>query len=152
LITRQNNGFQFVQLLRISHTQIGNFKPLAGSFAIVECEEENLLCYNKRRQQWELPAGTREDGETPLECAKRELFEETGQIVFEMEFKGLDMVLNSSTSQIKYNPIYFSTINNLRPFRQNSETTDIRLWDLKEDLHIDDVDFFILESLKGGRP
>lgn len=149
MITRQNNGFEFVKFLSIRETEINQYNPLAGSFAIVECEGNYLLCYNRCRQQWELPAGKREDGETPMECAKRELYEETGQLVIDMEFKGLAMVRNKSNSLIKYNPIYFTSIKSLQPFRENSETTDIRLWDLKDDLHIDEVDLMIMENFTG---
>lgn len=149
MITRQNNGYEFVKFLSISETEISHYNPLAGSFAIVECEGNYLICYNRSRQQWELPAGKREDGETPMECAKRELYEETGQLVIDMEFKGLAMVRNKSYSLIKYNPIYFTSIKSLQPFRENSETTDIRLWDLKDDLHIDEVDLMIMENFTG---
>jgi len=149
LITSQNNGFEFVKFLTISEKEINHYIPLAGSFAIVECMGDYLICLNKWRNQWELPAGKREAGETPLECAKRELFEETGQFVLDMEFKGLAMVRNCSNFQIKYNPIYFTSIKSLQPFRENSETTDIRLWDLKGDLHIDEVDLMILENFTG---
>lgn len=152
MITSQNNGFEFVKFLSISETEINHYHPLAGSFAIVECEGNYLLCYNKWRNQWELPAGKREESETPIECAKRELYEETGQLVIDMEFKGLAVVRNSTTGHLKFNPIYTSTINSLQPFKGNAETNEIRLWNLKDDLLIDEVDFLILKSLKGGRP
>lgn len=37
-----------------------------------------LLSKHKKRDTWETQGGHIEDGETPLECAKRELFEESG--------------------------------------------------------------------------
>ncbi len=37
-----------------------------------------ILSRHKKRNTWETQGGQIEDGETPLECAKRELFEESG--------------------------------------------------------------------------
>ena len=44
----------------------------------VRCHGQWLLCRHKQRQTWEMPGGHREPCETPLETAKRELYEETG--------------------------------------------------------------------------
>ena len=49
---------------------------------------------------------------------------------------------------VKYNPVYFTTIENLQPFIENEETSDILLWDLIEDIgYIDSVDIKIFEYL-----
>lgn len=44
-----------------------------------------IFCKHKERATWETPGGHIENGETPIEAAKRELFEETGAISFDIE-------------------------------------------------------------------
>ena len=44
-----------------------------------------VLCKHKERNTWETSGGHIEAGETILEAAKRELFEETGALEFEIE-------------------------------------------------------------------
>jgi 8-oxo-dGTP diphosphatase len=148
MITKQNNGFEFIELISLKETKIKHYHPLAGSYAIIELRGKYLLCYNSLRRQWELPAGKREDGETPLECAKRELCEETGQFVSDLQFIGLARIKNILDEAEKYNPIYYSMIDSLQPYQQNEETCKIRLWDLKESVHIDQVDLAILTKVK----
>ena len=55
-----------------------------GASAVVALSHGNTLLLLKQYRHalgeyiWEIPAGTLNRGETPLECAKRELIEETG--------------------------------------------------------------------------
>ncbi len=55
-----------------------------GAAAIVALQDSNSLIMVRQYRHavggciWEIPAGTLDPGETPLECAKRELIEETG--------------------------------------------------------------------------
>lgn len=58
----------------------------ALKFAVIAARYENswVFCMHKCRNTWEVPGGHREQGETILNAAKRELFEETGAIAFEL--------------------------------------------------------------------
>ena len=50
-----------------------------GSAALcINEEKEVLLVKNRDIQQWSLPSGGLEDGETPEQCCRREVLEETG--------------------------------------------------------------------------
>ncbi|QOR67296.1 NUDIX hydrolase [Cytobacillus suaedae] len=145
----KNNGFKFLDFLEVKETKIYDYHRLAGSFAVLKCDGKYLLCYNTLRKQWELPAGQREENETPMACAIRELYEETGQSVSELEFKGLLKVKNVTTHEIKYNPVYFTTLEAIQPFQKNNETSEIKLWDLKQQIgYIDEVDIKIFDFIK----
>ncbi|MEI6857137.1 NUDIX domain-containing protein [Psychrilyobacter sp.] len=54
-------------------------------YAVIITYENNelVLVRHRERETWEIPGGHHEIGETILETAKRELFEETGAIDFE---------------------------------------------------------------------
>jgi ADP-ribose pyrophosphatase len=61
-----------------------------GAVAILALDNNNIILIRQYRHaagkfMWEIPAGTLEEGEDPLECAKRELLEETGYIANKIE-------------------------------------------------------------------
>ncbi|MBS4200807.1 NUDIX hydrolase [Bacillus sp. FJAT-49732] len=146
MISLKNNGFQFLEFIHAKENDVHKYQPLAGSFAVIKCEGKHLLCYNVWRKQWEVPAGKREGNESPKECAIRELYEETGQLVRDMEFKGLLKVQDTKFGHIKYNPIYFAEVDKLQSFKNNEETSEIKLWDDKEEIgYIDGVDIHIFD-------
>ena len=148
MIDTKNNSFQFIDFIVVEETEIDNYHRLAGSYAVIKCDDKYLLCYNTLRKQWELPAGQRETNETPKDCAIRELYEETGQRVLNMEFRGLLKVKNIINGAIKYNPIYFTTLEKLQPFQKNNETSEIQLWDLEQKIgQIDEVDLKIFDYI-----
>lgn len=56
-------------------------------FAVIVSKSNGkwVFCKHKERDTYEVPGGHRENGETILETAKRELYEETGAIAFDIK-------------------------------------------------------------------
>ncbi len=141
--------YEFVDFLHMNEETLRDYKQLSGSYAVIRIDGKFLICYNKWRKQWELPAGGREQNETPKQCAIRELFEETGQKVEDLEFIGLVQSKHSQTEVLKYNPVYFAEMKHLQPFIENDEILEIQLWDTSKRIeNFDPVDKKILDYIK----
>ena len=52
---------------------------------ITKSQGKNVFCKHKERETWEVPGGHREPGEDILDTARRELYEETGALKFDIE-------------------------------------------------------------------
>ncbi|UAL53424.1 NUDIX hydrolase [Bacillus sp. CMF21] len=143
------SGTGFVDFLIVDEEELASYQPLAGSFVIFRSRGKILLCFSIKKKKWELPGGRRKLGESPKECAIRELFEETGQVVPELEFAGLLKKRKKRTGKIKYSPIFFASAKDLMPFKVNKETSEIRLWDLTENIgSVNKTDFRLLTRLE----
>ena len=90
-----------------------------------------IFCKHKEKTTWEHPAGHIELGETPLEAAKRELYEETGAVDFDIE-PFCDYYFKADINGKKYNgngQVYFAIVHTLGELPQHSEMERIELFD-----------------------
>lgn len=77
-----------------------------------------IFCRHENRTVWEIPGGHRESGEKIKETAKRELFEETGAVDFD-----IDLVCIYGTGE--YGALFFAEVRKLGDIPENSEIAEI---------------------------
>lgn len=64
-----------------------NVKDELLKFAVIIAKSQNkyVFCKHRDRDTWEVPGGHREPGENMIDTARRELYEETGALEFDIE-------------------------------------------------------------------
>lgn len=144
----RSNLEELLEYIDLDEKNIPNYTPITGSYVILECVSKYLLGYNSWRNQWEMPSGGIEAGESPRECAKRELYEETCQRVDseDLLFKGLVKINNIQKDEIKYRAVYYIKTESISPFIDNDEMLRIKLWTPLDDM--EDSDLIDLEIIK----
>ena len=99
-------------------------------FAVILSQFEGkwVFCKHKDRDTWEIPGGHREPGETILEAARRELYEETGAVRYDMEQVCVYSVTDDAGKET-FGMLYFAGIEAMEP-ELHSEIQRIGLFDV----------------------
>lgn len=88
-----------------------------------------VLCFHGRRKSWEAPGGHVEAGETALDAAKRELYEETGAINFQIIPLWDYQVINNEGVIHNNGRVFFAQIESFGALPINSEMEKIDFFD-----------------------
>ncbi len=100
------------------------------AFAVIAAQYSGqwVFCRHKKRTTWEIPGGHREAGETVDECARRELYEETGAVSYDL--KPVCVYSASDGKGIGYGMLYYAEIAEFGELPSNFEIGEICLCDL----------------------
>jgi 8-oxo-dGTP diphosphatase len=99
--------------------------PLTHTIIAARYADHWLLIYNQKRNSWELPGGGIMPDESPMECARRELCEESSQVAGELYYRGRFLI--RLDGRYEYGMLYQTELEDLYPFTVNEETTQLRL-------------------------
>lgn len=112
---------------------------------IAKHQDQYLWVRNKKRITWEIPGGKREQKETILACAKRELYEETGALQYTIEPVCVYNVVTEACDE-SYGMLYVAEIDELGSLPQ-SEIAEIKLFDsIPEKLTYPDIQPLLMNN------
>ena len=103
-------------------------------FAIIIAKHNGkwVFCKHKDRNTFELPGGHREPNETILQAAKRELYEETGALIFDIKPLFAYSVIGKSrvvpTGEETFGMLYFADVKEFES-ELHSEIESVHLFD-----------------------
>jgi 8-oxo-dGTP diphosphatase len=122
------------------------FRPLTHAVVVLGYEGKVVLVHDRFRDQWELPGGKIEPGESPCQCAVRELKEETGQTARDLRLAAVIRLRPVSKDHDVFGAIFIGEISGRTPFSGNEEISAISYWDRKSDIgFIDEIDRKLVE-------
>jgi len=141
MLTNDEKGNILLEMLNGSEEELCRqpaLKPLTHALVLARKNGRILFVFNRFHQVWELPGGVIDPGESPGECALRELMEESNQTLQDLEFKGLMKLelMNHPNAEektrLEYGALYLGSVEKDREFKDNSEVEAIAWWDGKE--------------------
>lgn len=104
--------------------------PMPAALVVVRCGRHLLLVFDRFRQQWELPGGGIDSGETPLQAAVRELQEESGLQLPSLTLAGYARFRLTSPPRDEYAAVYTARVPaRHHDFVPNREISAICWWD-----------------------
>lgn len=98
-------------------------------FAVIAAiyKDQWIFCRHKERETYEIPGGHREVKENIIDTAKRELFEETGAVDFDLTRICIYSV--TKETETTYGMLCFAAIRELAALPENTEMAEIILVD-----------------------
>ena len=118
-------------------------------FAVIAAKYRGqwLFCRHKKRTTWEIPGGHREPGESIDNCARRELYEETGVTLCDL--RAVRVYSAESESGIGYGMLYYAEVQELGTLPEDFEIGEVRLYDtMPHELTYPEIQGYLFEWIQ----
>jgi 8-oxo-dGTP diphosphatase len=140
MLIEDHKGNQLLELMALSEAELCEVAPLTHALVVARRDgNENLLVFNRDRQYWELAGGLIDAGETPRDCAVRELREESGLVCEPASLRlvgAVKFLLQPSRFHreihVEYGALYAVDIDQSLAFIANEEIANACWWDGSE--------------------
>jgi len=133
-IVRQPDGARLVAFLLPAEGPPPNV-PVTGTVGVIRHGDRVLLVLERERAEWELPGGTIDPGETPENCARREILEESGQVPGPLTLRGWAVWFapQMGTGRSECCAVWAGTVDREAPFTPTDEIGGVA-WRVPGDL------------------
>lgn len=146
------HGNVFLEFLRVDEEGLSadcRFVPLTHALVVVESETTFLFVHNVWRHEWELAGGVIDPGETPRQCAARELAEESGQVADSLQLEGVMKFRLEPDDRLEYGALYYTRLERRLQFTPNAEVDRIVFWDLQADIgEVAEIDRLLVDLIR----
>jgi 8-oxo-dGTP diphosphatase len=119
--------------------------PLPLALVAVRHKGQVLFVFNRWRDEWELPGGMIEPGEQPIDAARRELEEESGQAAADLHYVGWIKFRLQPDQRLELAVLYECELAAVQPFEANDEVSEIMFWDLRSPVsgYVNEIDKYL---------
>jgi len=138
--------------MKCSVYKLGKLKDYKYVVTFARYNDKWIICKHKNRDTWETSGGHIESGETPIEAAKRELYEETGAVSFDIvpvcDYWACYEPHETENIEWSNGQVFLAVVKKLEEIPKNSEMECINFFDeFPRNLTYPDITYELLPQI-----